>query len=167
MKRRIRFILVIFIAGFMIYLPIWRLWPQSFANMMNVDKDSLSIVSAYVDVYDYFTPENYQLKNIDIQSNVSKEIVDILATSDYKPDFRNLLPWRLKSLDGGKNYDGRRVLLAFNTKNGEVGFIHFMSSGRVYVYGPDIAGNHIYHPTDSEAFDALVEYVQEHGVFYR
>ena len=164
MGKRIRFILAIIIIGFIIYLPIWRFLPQSYVDMMNVEEDSISIVSANVDVYNFFAPENYQLKDISLQSNVSKEILDILAISDYKPDFCNLLPWRLTSLRSDKNYDGRSVLLAFNTKNGEVGFIHFMSSSRVYVYGSDIAGNRIFHPTDSEAFDALVEYVREHGV---
>lgn len=164
MTKRIRFILAIIITGFIIYLPIWRFLPQSFVDMMNMEEDSISIESACARVYYINEPVFYRLEDIDLESNMSKEILDILALLNYKPDFRNLLPWKLKSLNSDKNFDGRFVELFFRAKNGEVGFIHFMSSSLVHVYGSDITGNHIYHPTDSKAFDALMEYVREHGV---
>ncbi len=171
MKKRLKLIITIIVIALIIYIPIWRFLPRSLSDLMSVDENSIKIVSISAQVFNINAPgtshyEQYHLEEMEQQRNMSKEIVDILSTSSYRQDFRNFWSWGLKSISADRNYDGRTVLLAFNIENpkGEVGFIHFLSSSLILVYGEGTVGYHIYHPTNNATISMLIDYIQTHGV---
>ena len=46
-------------------------------------------------------------------------MIEILAASGYKPDFRNLFSKFLKGIDADKNYDGRNIILTLGNQKDE------------------------------------------------
>jgi hypothetical protein len=94
------------------------------------------------------------------------EILEILATSTYRQDVRNLLPWKTHYVEADKNYDGRSVLMAFSLGNGKDEWIqvHFLTSTMIAVLKGGEDGYRVYHPTNREILDELTEYFQTHGI---
>ncbi len=171
MKKRRKLIITIIVAALVIYLPIWRFRPRSLSDLMSVEENSIKIISVTAFVFNINAPglsqeDRYQLKVSEYQSNMSKEIVDILSSSGYREDFRNLWPWGVRSISADRNYDGRRVSLFFEIENeeGKVGLIEYTTSSLISVHGIRKRGFSIYHPTNSETFNMLIEYIQEHGI---
>ena len=163
------FIMLILIA-LAIYLVIWRFWPNSFSNTISVNKNSIDSVSVYAMVNHFGieqdTIDTYLIGENEQQVNTLEEIIEILATSSYRQDFRNLLLWDLDYVDADKNYDGRTVTVSFyvgNQKN-EYVQIQFLSSSIIVVSSGDKTGFRIYHPTNKKTIDQLVEYLQTYGV---
>ncbi len=171
MKKRMKLIIAIIVAALIIYMPIWRFWPRSLSDLLSVEENSIKIISVSAYVFNINAPglsqqDHYQLKVSEHQSNISKEIVDILSSSGYREDFRNLWPWGVRSISADRNYDSRRVSLFFEIENqeGKVGYIYYTTSSLISVHGMRKRGFSVYHPTNRETFDVLVEYIQEHGI---
>ena len=98
--------------------------------------------------------------------NTLEEIMEILATSSYRQDFRNLLLWDLDYVDADKNYDGRTVTVSFymNNQMDKYVQIQFLSSSIIVVSSGGETGFRVYHPTNHQTIDQLSEYIQTHGV---
>ena len=169
MKKRIGLIITIIIIALVVGLLIWRFWPRPSSGLMPVDESSFTGVSAIAMVSGLedgaFYSHTYRIDSTQQQSNEPGNILEILAASHYRPDFRNLLPWDLDTLSSGKNYDGRTVSLVFSTKDQEtIVYIRFLSSSLISVQIGDQSGFRIYHPTNRNTIDTLVEYLQTVGV---
>ena len=171
MKKHINLLAKLIIVALIVFLPIWRIWPRSLSDLFSFDEKSIEIVSVSAQILNINAPgqshyEHYSLKDMKQKSNMSKEIVDILSTTEYREDFRNLWPWGLKSITANRNYDGRHVILSFNIKNekGEFGHINYTTSNLITIQVMSKLGMCVYHPTNSETLDVLVEYIKEHGV---
>ena len=97
-----------------------------------------------------------------------KKIMELLETSKYRRDFRNLIPFWPQSLSSGKYYDGRAVhiYLYFPTAEGEYGDGISISwtGGQMAIWGISKYKARIYHPTDNDTFDYLVGYLQANGI---
>ena len=93
-----------------IYFVIWRFWPNSFSNTISVNENSIDSVSVHAMVNHFGieqdTIDTYLIGENEQQINTLEEIIEILATSSYRQDFRNLLLWDLDYVDADKNYDG-------------------------------------------------------------
>lgn len=169
MKKRIGFIITAVIIALIAGLLIWRFLPRSSSHLMSVDESSITGVSAIAMVsrLESGSPysDAYRIDYTPRQEAAYREIMEILTSSRYRPDFRNLLPWDLDSLSAGKNYDGRTVSLTFSAENQEKQFvsIRFLSSSIVQVHIGNESGFRIYHPTNRETIDNLVEYLQTNG----
>ncbi len=158
-KRIIRISLTIII----IFLITWPLLPVSFSNVMPIDEDTTISFSANAMVN--YHEETYSINIPESQKDSLEEILEILKTSRYRQDYRNLLPWRIGYVDADKNYDGHTVHLMFvygNAKD-EYVTIQFMSSSIIAVSTKDTCGFRIYHPTNDKTIYALVEYLKTHG----
>lgn len=160
-----RYIVLIVIAVLVAALFAWRLWPQSLVSILPDDADSFSNVyaKAMVTVFEsgnsYF--QNYRLED---GEQAAKELLDILKTSNYRPLFRNLLPWTEGALASGNDYDGRSVILSFYVGDGQTRrdfTIQFLGRSQVSISTEDSWG--VYHATNPETLTALVEYIQTHG----
>ena len=153
-----------------IYLVIWRFWPNSFSNTISVNKNSIDSVSVHAMVNHFGieqdTIDTYLIGENEQQVNTLEEIIEILATSSYRQDFRNLLLWDLDYVDADKNYDGRTVTVSFFTEKpkDECAQIQFLSSSIIVVSSGDKTGFRVYHPTNHKTIDQLLEYIQTHGV---
>ena len=169
MKKLIGRIITIVIALLVVGVLTWRLWPQSISSILPADVAVITDFSAVASVTVFQGGESvthtYSLNDLEQHSNAPQELLDILATSGYRPDMRNLLPKGVDVVYGGKDYDGRRVTLDFLTENefDTYSGIYFLSSDVVAVNPSNGSGLLIYHPTNPETLNALVEYLQTHG----
>ena len=167
MKKRIGIIVTAFIISLVVGLLIWRFWPRSSSHIISIDESAFTGVSAVAMVSRLEDGAPYSdIYRIDPPNDAAGDVLEVLSTSRYRPDFRNLLPWNLDSLSSGKNYDGRIVSLTFSAVNQEEQFVSFdfLSSTIVQVHIGNESGFRIYHPTNRNTIDKLVEYLQANGV---
>lgn len=170
MKKRIGLIITVLIIALVICLLTWRFWPQSSSGLISIDKSAINGVSAYAMVRTFENGQSYtdtyRIERQENLGNVQEELAEILATSRYQQDFRNLWPWGIDSVSGGRYYDGRTVTVTFYSPTAENQYteIMFMSSGLVVVQTSKHSSMRIYHPTNRETLDKLVEYLQTNGI---
>ena len=121
MKKRIGLIITIIVAALIVCLLIWRFWPQSSSNLISVDENSITSFSASAMIHHLENgqtrTDTYRIDNPAQQGNEPGDIIEILATSRYQQDFRNLLPWSADNVEADKNYDGRTVVLVSSVGN--------------------------------------------------
>lgn len=169
MKKRIALIIVILIIALVICVLTWRFWPQSFSNLMGVDEGATTGISAYAMESTFENGQSdLDMYRIDIEESQSDEItelIEILSTSHYQQDFRNLFLWGLDYVDSDRNYDGKTISLSLyaGPQQDEYVEIQFLSSSIVAVRGSGKSGLRIYHPTNRETMGKLIEYLQTHG----
>lgn len=161
-----RYIVLIVIALLIAGLFTWRLWPQSLVSILPDDAYSFTSVSAsaMADVIVSGYPDFRHFRLEDKEQTAANELLDILKTSDYRPDFRNLLPWGKGSLVSGNDYDGRSVNISFYFVDGQTPryfHVNFMGRSLVSIFSEDVWS--VYHATNPETLSALVEYIQTHG----
>ncbi len=171
MKKRIGSAIAIAVAILIACLLLWRFIPQSTSAFIPVSNESITSFSANGML------ENFELDQTDFYSIASSsplgstpeeiiKVMEILATSKYQPDFRNLLPWGIDSVSSDRNYDGRMVTfsLYFNNEGSKYTEFQFLSNSIVVIRTADQTSMRIYHPTNSETFEKLVAYLQANGV---
>lgn len=153
----------------LLFISAWRFWPQSFATLIPVSETSVTGLSAYGMVQgikngEPFT-DAYCIAAAEQSNTTSAEIMEILKSSKYRQDLRNLLPWAVNSVGTDKNYEGQTVIVSFYTGSQTEDFIsiQFLSPSIVAISGGGRDGFHVYHPTNREAFGQLAEYLQTHG----
>lgn len=157
------------VALLVISLLIWRVWPNSPSNIIPVDKDAITSFSSNVRISRIENGQTitdvYSIHKTEAPFEDPELILEILQTSSYQQDFRNLLPWRADSVSADKNYDGRNAVLVFSVGNqiDEWVEINYLSSGIIVVFIGWEDGYRIYHPTNENTFDALIEHFTTHG----
>ncbi len=164
MKKRIGISIVVVAIILVACLLSWRFIPQAFLPVLSMDPDTVTGVSAAVMVNQVangqFDLADYSL---DADSGSAGEIIDMLSTSSYRRDFRNLLPWGAGSVDGGKDYDGQTVTVLFDNGTDTV-YIQFLGSGTMTVSNSQDGKLRIYHPTNPAAVDQLTDYIQSNAM---
>lgn len=167
MKKRLGLVIIIIAAIFITGLLVWRFWSCSSSGLISVDENAVTGFDAYAMLhrFDNGQPgtDTYRIENEDPQGSKPEEILEILATSGYRQDFRNLLPWGIDGADADKNYDGRIVKLYLYYEDRYIEFT-FLSSSVVVVTTSENPNMRIYHPTNRETLDKLVDYLQAYGV---
>lgn len=91
MKKRIIGIAIIIIV---VFLVTWRLWPNSFSNLMPVDEDTVISFSAYamVDYYNYtYLIDNSEAQNDHLQDMWLKKMLIKLWSWGQKPENKVLI----------------------------------------------------------------------------
>lgn len=158
------------IALLVICLLIWRVWPNSVSSIIPVDKNAITSFSSNVMISRIENGQTltdvYSLHKTEFPCEEPGQILEILATSSYQQDFRNLLPWSADSIGADKSYDGRNAVLVFSVgnQNDEWVEINYLSSGIIVVFVGWEDGYRIYHPTNEQTFDDLVAYFETYGV---
>lgn len=166
MKKRIITIAVLVVIALIV---AWRFWPRSLAKLVPDNIGEAEYYSAYTSVSGIKgTRPNIDTWLLDnIPQDEFMEIMELLETSGYRSDFRNLLPWGISYVESDKNYDGRfaNIHIGFKEENENVKFvgISFFSSSQVSISGVSRLGSRIYHPTNSATLDYLVGYLQANG----
>lgn len=158
------------VAIIVICLLIWRVWPNSSTSIIPVDKNAITSFSSTVMINRIENGQSvtdvYSIHKTEPPFEGPEHILDILETSSYQQDFRNLLPWSVDSVGADKSYDGRNAVLVYsigNQKNEWVE-INYLSSGVIVVFVGGEGGYRIYHPTNTQTFDDLVAYYETYGV---
>lgn len=166
MKKRAAMIVA---AALIIALLAWRFWPHSLSSVICVEKSSVTSIACSVSVFDIKNgmpySNSYTLNELSSQDDGFEEIMEILDSSNYRQDFRNLLPW---SINSGGSDDANNVLIAnavfvWGSGESESCFISMYSESMIAVSSGTEPGIKVYHPTNRKMLDTLAEYLQIHG----
>lgn len=153
-------------------LALWRLLPRSLADVLNADPGTVAGMAAQVTVTGVAdgksVSEAFTLDALPPESEHFRAILELLDSTGYRPDFRNLLPWR--SSTGGMIDDRTvRVVFAWGTDPARTCEMSLNRGDKVVVQwwsgdGTDRVGRpQFYHPTDRSVKDALADYLIAHG----
>ena len=171
MKKRMGLIVIITIIAIIVCSLIWRVWPHTFSDLLPFDKASVTSFSAYAMVRHYeneqsYTDTYYRMEDITQPQNSNpEEIFEILGTSRYQQDYRNILPGDVDTVHPDKNFDGNTASLRFfwGDEPDEFVNISFLSNSIITVFVGGESGFHIYHPTNHETIYNLIEYLKTNG----
>ena len=163
-----RYLALIVFAVLVVALFTWRLWPRELSSLLPEDAyaftgfDALATDIVYTGSSADF--RTFRLEDGAQTDGVVADLLDILKTSDYRPSFRNLLPWTDGSVVGGNDYDGRSATVHFYIVQDQTPryfYVQFFGRSQVVIASGDDWG--IYHATNPETLSALVEYIHTHG----
>ena len=168
MKKLIGRIITALILILIVGLLVWRFWPRSSSAIIPMDESAITDYSATAMVGRFENGQSYtdtyRVDNVDSKPGDPGALLKILASSGYRPDFRNLLPWGIDSVSADRNYGNQTVLLYFYAHNSEeVIIIHFLSPSIIAVNTNNESGMRIYHPANRETLHILAEYLQDNG----
>lgn len=169
-KKRIGLVVFIALIAIVVCFLIWRSWPHTFSELISLDEDSVTSFWTEATVRNFESEQSFDdtFYRIDIektQNSTLEKILEILNTSKYQQDYRNLLPWDLDMVEPDQKYDGNVVQLCFVWGNepDEFGYITFLSSGIITVLVGEETEFRVYHPTNHDTIHNLVEYLKMHG----
>lgn len=162
--------LVIAMAAILIILLVgWRLWPHSLAKVISVEPDAVTGLACHAAVSGIESDgrpfiHSYALQELSADEEAFGAVLELLQSSRYRQDFRNLLPWPVTSVDSGGSDDGKsaNIFLVWGTSEQDTCFLS-IGGGSVTVSLGSEAGLKVYHPTDSDVLSQLVDYIQLHG----
>ena len=170
LKRSLLALAAVIVVG----LALWRLIPRSLANVIGQDPGAVTNMAAQVAVTGISggkaATDTYTLEALSPDSEHFAAILEILEGTNYRPDFRNLLPW--ESNTGGMVDDRTvRVVFTWGTDPARTCEMSLNRGDKVVVRwwsgdGTDRVGRpQFYHPTDRSVKDALVDYLIARGEF--
>ena len=160
---------VIVAAALIIGLLVWRFWSHPLSSIICVEKSSVTSIACSIsaggveDGMPYIN--SYTLSELSPQDNGFEEIMEILDSSNYRQDFRNLLPWSINSVgsDDANNVLVGNAVFVWGSGENESCFMSMHSENMIVVSSGTESGLKTYHPTNSEMLGTLAEYLQTHG----
>ena len=163
-------ILTIFAAVLMAALCLWRLWPRSFTNILDVDADAFRTISVHVSEFGITdnspTIDVYRLDLPSPDADGYAAVLSILQDTSFRPDFRNLLPWDILTVGSGTKNITHSANVMLTWGDGDDSCYLSFHGDRIVSF--DIRGNTgylIYHPTNRAVLTALAEYAKANGEF--
>ena len=163
-----RYIALIVFAVLVVALFTWRLCPRDLSSLLPEDAYAFTCLDALATdiVYTGSSADfrTFRLEDGAQTDGVVADLLDILKTSDYRPSFRNLLPWTDGSMISGNDYDGRSATVHFYIVQDQTPryfYVQFFGRSQVAISVEGRWG--IYHATNPETLTALVEYIHTHG----
>ena len=163
-----RYIALIVFAVLVVALFTWRLCPRDLSSLLPEDAYAFTCLDALATdiVYTGSSADfrTFRLEDGAQTDGVVADLLDILKTSDYRPSFRNLLPWTDGSMISGNDYDGRSATVHFYIVQDQTPryfYVQFFGRSQVAISSGDDWG--VYHATNPETLTALVEYIHTHG----
>ena len=164
MKKRI---IAVSLMVVVLFLLVWRFRPVVFSDIAISSDEIPYSYNLTCTLYEFGEKATYNFDSREIEIDIWNDVLEILNSSSYRQDFRNLLPWGVRSVNSDRNYDGRTALLSIILENPKKGYIHveFISCSLMIVQrSGDNAAFRVYHPTNHKTIDMLIEYIQTYGV---
>ena len=163
-------ILTIFAAVLIAALCLWRFWPHTLKDILDMNDAAFDTISVHVS--EFGIADNapridvYRLDLSSPDADSYAAVLSILQDTKFRADFRNLLPWDISTVDSGiKNIShSANVMLTW----GEGDDSCYLSFHGERIVSFDIRGNTgylIYHPTNRAVLTALAEYAKANGEF--
>ena len=143
-------------------LLLWRMWPHSYSGILPVDEEDIVSLSVFANIKDAGYDTFYRMDDIPSQDEHLQNITEIMQTSVYRQNFRNLLPWKIHEMFSDDNYDGQTIRLLYNpdNDNGNYAAVDFISSSLIAVSVGEGNGFRFYHPANPETIGELLEYMR-------
>ena len=162
-------ILTICAAGLIALLCVWRLWPRTLNDILDIDEDLFSTITVQVSEFGVSNGSPYiDIYRLDIPSAEDDNyapVMSMIQNTKFRSDFRNLLQWDVVSVGSGadKITHSANVMLTWGDSN-ETCYISFHGD-RVVSF--DISGKTeflVYHPTKRKTLNELAVFIKENGV---
>ena len=166
LKRSLLALAAVIVVG----LALWRLIPRSLADVIGQDPGAVVSMAAQVTVTGVANGKSvsdaFTLNDLPPEIEHFAAILEILEGTNYRPDFRNLLPWPRNSVEAEGLKDGRSVMvfLVWGDSLESSATLHLQTESQAVVSLGTEDGFRIYHPTDPEAHAALADYLEVYGV---
>lgn len=161
-KYKIILIIVIF------FLAIWRLWPHSFKKIIPLNYHSVSEINLQMTEFGTSNSSlSMDVYKLDIESvtDVNYDcVLNILNGTKYRPDFRNLLPLDITTVDSGSKSITHSAIIRFiGNESDEVCYINFHGDNTVSVDSKYASEFRIYHLMNRKSLYELAEYIKQNG----
>lgn len=168
MRKRV---LIVILAILTILLLGWRLWPHSLYDIFQIRQGSISSLSVSVTESGVKIENHlghpfinrYDLNALSSDSNDYSAILSILEDSQYRSDFRNLLPWAINGASSSNSKYSATITFCWSKTKTSYGDLGFLSDEKVSVGSDGKNGCLIFHPTNRDTLDNLAAYLIEHG----
>lgn len=145
----------------------WRLWPHSLYDIFQIEEGSISILSVSVAEYGVKDAHpfinQYYLNTVPSDSNDFSAIISILEESQYRSDFRNLLPWDMNGVSSTNSKYLVSITLCWSNTKTNYGDLGFLNDKKVSASLEGENGCLIFHPTNRKTLENLATYLIEHG----
>ena len=161
-------LLAIIGAIVIVVLSVWRMLPHSLEQVLPFGNDGFSEIG--VQITEFSAPDHslnlavYTLETTSPIDDHYKLIMEILKSTDYRSDFRNMLPWDITTVNSGSNnIEHSAIIKLVSESTDETCVINFHGERVVsFDFGVD-SEFRVYHPTNREMLSQLVEYVKANG----
>ena len=152
----------------LIALPcIWRLWPHSLNRILDANGEAFDAIAVQVSEFGISDGSpKIDVYRLDIPSRKDANydsFMSVLQSTEFRQDFRNLLPWNILSVGSGQDSITHSAYILLEWGGGNTCYISFHGD-RIVSF--DISGEteyRIYHPADRATLNRIVTYVKEHG----
>lgn len=155
------------LAVVIIALIYRQLSPQSLLDILSVEQASITDISCTASISGINGDGEVYTEQFSWQSNDESlhDMMQILDTTQYRGDIRNLFPWSMERFSTGTQYDGTtaHVLLVWGDEPTESAYVSFFGGGPVSVSLSDEKGFLLFHPTNTEILQHLMDYVRLNG----
>ena len=146
-------------------IGVWGFTSHSFEKITTTDKNTITSLECGVVIHDIedemILTGTYAMPKVTAENFDFQAMIDILRTTKYRPDFRNLLLGNITSVSDMETDENEVVTIILQLEDTTCS-ITFLSDNVVTVNFGN--GYFIYHPTNSDTFEDLVEYIQIHGM---
>ena len=165
-------ILTASVAVLVALLCVWRLWPHSFRNILDINEELFGTITVQVSEFGVSNGSpNIDVYCLDISSSEDKNyasFMSIIQSTKFRSDFRNLLPWDLLTVSSGSENITHSAYMMLTWGNGSDACYISFHGDRIVSF--DISGKTeylIYHPTDRTTLNQIVTYIKENGVLQK
>ena len=149
------------------------LWPCSYSDILGVDQDSVTHISAYagIDILEdgQTVLQHYRMDSIPLSGEGSyEEVLGILNECRFRRNIRNLLPWiddEYEYPTTNKDYDGNTLRLVYHLGSEQFYVaVDFYSSSLMMISENEFSDFLFYHPTNHETLGKLIEFIHTYGI---
>ena len=167
MKKKIWIHLLLIIS---VLLIAWRLSPHSLYAMLSVSQEDISSFNATV--LESWPQDGkpahaaYKMEQVPQDEEPFSAFLSILEGSDYRADFRNLLPWAVSSVESSSHSSNTSASVSLYLDGVEDGrhiSLDLLDSTTLAVRLPGRDGFLVFHPTDRGLILDLANFVKAHG----
>ena len=153
-------------------LLIWRMLPHSLEEILPSGNDNFSRIN--VQITEFSSPDhslNLSVYAIETTSPIDdhyKPIIEMIKNTDYRSDFRNLLPWDITTVNSESNNIEHSAIIKLVSESTEETYVINFHGERVVSFDFGVHSEfRVYHPTNRELLSQLVEYVKTNGVIVK
>ncbi len=146
-------------------LLMWRLVPRSLRQVVGMDTQGVTRASVAVMQMEYESGnpvfQSCQVNTEDLEPEALTELMVLLEGEGYRPDLRNLLPWKVQELSANGHVRSAAIQLFWDAAPPKACHITMLEPRQLGL--SESGGFGIYHPLDRQLLDKLLEFAETYG----
>lgn len=161
-------ILIIVLAVVLLSGLTWRLMPRALSDVISVNAEAVTSLSCAAMVHSNVdgvaSTDSAVIPSVTAETAAFQAIMEILNDTGYRPDVRNLLPWRTTSVRGtGGTGSTVTLMLVWGETAEECCSMTVLDHKTISVSSGMRAGLLVFHPSNRDTLDALIDCVRLYG----